>query len=168
MTCRYQDLEWRLYLKVRCGGKVNGPLHHGPHYFPYSPSLICAQYDDVLGFPTQNMLAYHMLWWQSLGSYFFLSSCLALGLSSDVRICYNMNWITKTFPLLSQKIIRRPPSLPMLCSFFGLILSDSYIPYLLDDCELSRQCLKTWGLLWGLGSASEICHVIHPWLDNSF
>ena len=76
---------------VRCFGRMYVPFHHGPHNFPCSLYLPYAWYDDVFEIPTKNVLAYHMRWWQSLGSYFFFSACLALGLKLGIQICYNPN-----------------------------------------------------------------------------
>ena len=152
---------------VRFFGWLYGPFHHVPHNFPCSLYRLCALYYDVLGLTTQNMLAYHMNWWNSLGSYNLVSACIALVMRLCSRICYNLNWIEKSLPLGIQKMTRRPPSLPMLLSWLGLILSVSYIPFLLGDCELSLFFLKYWAMSWGLGSASEMCCVIHTWLEKN-
>ena len=153
MKCSRLNLERRLYPMVRCVGQMYGPFHHSPHNFLCYLYLPCAWYDDVLGMPTQNGLAYHIRWWKSLGSYCFLSEFLALGLQLWVWICYNLNWTKNIFLLGPQKMMRRPPYLTMLCSCLGTLLSASYILCLSCDCELSRQCLKSSVISSGLGSA---------------
>ena len=167
MKCGHRDLEWRLYPMVRYVVHMYGPFHHDLRDFSCSLCLLCAHYDDVLYMPTQNVLAYHMRWSQSFGSCCFLWACLALGLRLGIRICYNLNWTRKILMLGPQKMMRRPPSLPMMYYFLGPPLSDSFIPCLSGDCESSRWCLKSWGTSWGLGSVSETCRMIHPHLDKS-
>ena len=153
MKCVGRDLEWRLYLMMLCVGKMYSTFHHGPHNVPCSLYLPFSQYDDVLEIPNQNLLSYHMLWWQSLGSFCFLSVFLALGLRLCIWICYNLNWTKNILLLGPQKMMRRPPYLTMLCSCLGTLLSASYILCLSCDCELSRQCLKSSVISSGLGSA---------------
>ena len=152
---------------VRCVGWMYGPFHHGPHIFPCSLYIPCAHYNDVLEIPTLNVLAYHMRCWQSLGSYFFFSECIALGLRLGIRFFYNLNWTKKPLPLGPPKMMSLTPSLPMLCSCLGPFLSDYYIPCLSGDCKTSRICLKAWGMSWGLGSASEISRMISTRLGKN-
>ena len=159
--CGRQDLEWILFPMARCVGQIRGHLHHGPHDFPCYLYLLCAWYDGVLEMPTQNVLSNHMHWWKSLGSNFFLSAFLALGLRLGSLFCYNLNWKEILFLLGPQKMIRRPPSLPMLRSCVCPILSASYIPCLSGDCESSHWCLEAWSMSSGLGISSEICYMVH-------
>ena len=154
MKCGHQDLKWRLYLMVQCVGQMYGPLHHDLRYFPCSLRLLYVQYDDALEMTTKNVLAYHMCWSQYLGSCCFLWAFISLGLRLGIWICYNMNWTKKSLISGPHKIMRRPPSLPMLYYCLVPILPHSYIPCLSGDCDLSRRFLKAWGISWGLVSAS--------------
>ena len=150
---------------VRCVGQMYGHLHHCHQDFTCYLSLLCAQYDDALDMPAQNVLSYYMRWSQSLGSCCFLWACLALGLQLGIQICYNLNW--RKLMLGPQKIMRRPPSLPRLYSCLGLILTDSFIPCLPGDWESSRQCPKSWGMSWRLERASKSFCIINPWLEKN-
>ena len=143
-----------------CVGQMYDSFHHDRHSFPCSLFLLFAQYDDFLDMPTKNVLSYNMRWWQSLGSCCFLWVCLALGLPLEIWICYNLNWIKEPLMLGPQEMMRRPPSLPMLHSCSGTLLSASYIPCLSFDCESLCLCLKSWGISWGLGSTSENVRMI--------
>ena len=167
MKCGRRDLKWRLYPMVRCVGRMYGLFHHDRRDFPCFFYLMCAQYNDALEMPTQNVLAYHMRWSHSLGSCFFLWACIALCLWLGIRICYNLNWTKKPLMLWPQKMMRWPPSLLMLYSCLVLILSASYIPCMSGDCESSRQCLRAWGMSWVIGSTSETCRMLHPRLDEN-
>ena len=167
MKCGCREMKLRLYLMVRCVGQMYGPFHHNRCNFTCSLCLLCAQYDDVLEIPTQNMLSYHMRWSQSLGSCCLFWSCLALGLRLEIWICYILIWTKQILMLDPQKMMRRPPCLPMLYSCLATLLPVSYIPFLSGECELSRQCLKAWGMSWGIWSDSETCRIIYPWLENN-
>ena len=152
---------------VQCVGRMYGPFHHNHCDFTCSLCLLCAQYDDALEIPTQNVLAYYMRWSQSLYICCFLWECLDLCLRLGIQICYNLNWKEKTLMLGPQKMMSRPPYLIILYSFLGPILPASCIPCLSGDCDSSHQCLKYLGMSWGLGSVSETFHMIHPRLDEN-
>ena len=162
MKCGCQYLKWRLYLMMRCVGQMYFPFHHDYRDFPYSLYLLCAQYVDALLIPTQSVLSYHMCWSQYLGSF-----CFLLGMQLGIWICYNLRCTKKPLMLGPQKMMRRPPSFPMMYSCLGPLLSASYILCLSGDCASSCRCLKSWGMSWGLGIASEIFHMIYPRIDEN-
>ena len=147
MKCGHWDLKWRLYPVVWCVGWMYIPFHQDCRNFPCYLYILCAQYDDALEMPTKNVLEYHMRWSQSLGSCCFLWGCLALGMRLGIRICYNLNWTKKTLMLGPKKMMRKPPSFPMLYFCLGPLLSASYIPCLSGDCSSSCWCLKAWGII---------------------
>ena len=92
MNCIYLDLKCRMYPMVWYIWQIHGPFHHDLHNCPCYLCLLCAQYDDVLEIPTQNVLVYHIRWLQSLGSCCLIWSCISLGLWLGIHICYNLNW----------------------------------------------------------------------------
>ena len=122
MMCIHQDMEWRLYPMMRYFGQMYGPFHHVPYNLPCSLYLLYTRYNYFLELATQNMLEYHMCWWQSLDIYCLLSEFIALVLWSGSRICYNMNCTGKPLLLGPQKMMRDPSYLTVLCSFLVLIL----------------------------------------------
>ena len=162
-----RDLEWILYLMVRCVGQMYGTFHHSQHDFTCSLYLPCARYDDILGMLTLNVLSYHIRWWHSLDSYCSLLACLTLGLQLGIWICHHLNWKKKPLLLGPHKMMRWPHSLPIMWSCLGLILSSSYNLCLSGECDFSRQYLKAWGMSLIIVSASKICRMIHPWLDKN-
>ena len=93
MNCVRWDLKWRMYPMVWYAWQMHGPFHHDRRDFPCCLCLLCAQYDEVLEMPTQNVLAYHMRWSQPLDSCCLIWSFISLGLWLGIQICYNLNWI---------------------------------------------------------------------------
>ena len=166
MKCVLQDLEWRLHPMVHCVGWIYGSFHHSPHKFTCYLYLPCARYDEFLEIPTQNVLAYHMRWWQYLVSFCFLSSGLALGLLLGIQIYYNLNW--------TKNIAIRASEDHEAASFFAnalLLFGYTFIRFFhsMSGRRLGVVTLipKAWRMSWGLGSASEMCCVIHTWLDKN-
>ena len=165
MKCVRWYLKWRLYPMVRCLGQMYGPFHHNRHNFPCSLCLLCAQYDEVLEMPTSVSISYALV--IVLGYLLFplIMCCIGSVIRDPNLLWYKLK--KKPLMLGPQKMMRRPPSLTMLYYCLGMLLSAYYITCLPGDCESSCPCLKAWGVIWGLGSASEICRMIHPRIDEN-